>query len=225
MQATDLPLPEDVIVALAEALWAKMKATDFPLPEDVIAALAEALWAKMIGSSCDPVELNLRAKLALERHLIGGNRVPFGLDKLGTSETASYIGVQPETLRDKVKRRHLGLPAPYAFARKLFWRRSELDAWVETQRPAKADNFLASPSSDGRSSLAPASDLNQCAERQDPMRAPSVERISKAGIESIRGRVARKLADERAIGAGAKLAAPRRRGRPHKLQEAAHHES
>jgi hypothetical protein len=205
-----------------------MQSTDLPLPEDVIAALAEALWAKMIGSNCDPVELNLRAKLALERHLLGGNSVPFGLDKLGTSETASYIGVQPETLRDKVKRRHLGLPAPYAFARKLFWRRSELDAWVETQRPAKADNFLASHASDGRPSLASASDLNQSAKRQDPMRsltAPPVKAISKAGIESIRGRVARKLADKRAIGAGAKLAAPRRRGPPRKVQEACHHET
>jgi predicted DNA-binding transcriptional regulator AlpA len=75
--------------------------------------------------------------LALESRLLGGNKVPFGLDKLGTAETASYIGVQPETLRDKVKRRHLGLPAPYAFARKLFWRRSELDAWIEAQRPTK----------------------------------------------------------------------------------------
>jgi hypothetical protein len=97
-----------------------MQATELPLPEDLIAALADALWAKMIGSNCDPVDLNLRAKLALERHLLGGNGVPFGLDKLGTLETASYIGIQPETLRDRVKRRHLGLPAPYAFARKLF---------------------------------------------------------------------------------------------------------
>jgi hypothetical protein len=119
-----------------------MQAMDLPLPEDVIAALAEALWAKMIGSNCDPVDLNLRAKLALERHLLGGNNVPFGLDKLGTSETAAYIGVQPETLRDKVKRRHLGLPAQYAFARKLFWRRSELDAWIETQRPANESPSL-----------------------------------------------------------------------------------
>jgi hypothetical protein len=126
-----------------------MQATELPLPDDVIAALAEALWAKMVGSNCDLVDLNLRAKLTLERHLLGSNSVPFGLDKLGTSETASYIGVQPETLRDRVKRRHLGLPVPYAFARKLFWRRSELDAWVETQRPAKVND--GSPSLEGKS--------------------------------------------------------------------------
>jgi hypothetical protein len=79
-----------------------MRITEFPLPEEVIAGLADALWAKMIGSNCDPVDLNLRAKLALEARLLGGNSVCFGLDKLGTAETASYIGVQPETLRDKV---------------------------------------------------------------------------------------------------------------------------
>src|SRR6516162_3530059 len=50
-------------------------------------------------------------------------------------------------------------------------------------------------------------------------------RARRITLESIRGRVARKLADERAIGAGAKLAAPRRRGPPRKLQEAWHHES
>jgi hypothetical protein len=68
--------------------------------------------------------------------------VPFGLDKLGTAEAASYIGVQPETLRDKVKRRQLGLPTPYSFARKLFWRRSEVDAWIEAQRPVNLNGLL-----------------------------------------------------------------------------------
>lgn len=125
-----------------------MQAKELPFPEKVIVDLAEALWAKMVGSNCDPVDLNLRAKLALESRILGGDKVPFGLDKLGTAETASYIGVQPETLRDKVKRRHLRLPAPYAFARKLFWRRSELDAWIEAQRPGKVHNISASPASD-----------------------------------------------------------------------------
>ena len=47
-----------------------MQATELPLPEEVIANLAEALWARMVGSNCDPVDLNLRAKLALERRKI-----------------------------------------------------------------------------------------------------------------------------------------------------------
>jgi hypothetical protein len=75
-----------------------MQAKELPFPEKVIVDLAEALWAKMVGSNCDPVDLNLRAKLALESRILGGDKVPFGLDKLGTAETASYIGVQPETL-------------------------------------------------------------------------------------------------------------------------------
>ena len=120
-----------------------MQTRELPLPEDVIADLAEALWAKMVGSNCNPVDLNLRAKLALESRLLGCDKVPFGLDKLGTEETAAYIGVQPETLRDKEKRRHLGLPTPYAFARKLFWRRTELDDWIEAQRPAKVNELSA----------------------------------------------------------------------------------
>ena len=162
-----------------------MQATELRLPEDVIAALAEALWAKMVGSNCDPVDLNLRAKLALERHLLGGNSVPFGLDKLGTSETASYIGVQPETLRDKVKRRHLGLPAPYAFARKLFWRRSELDAWIETQRPA-------CPPPTDVPTWAPASDLNQRVEISRAARHPPAGADAKLTAPRRRGR-SRKL--------------------------------
>jgi hypothetical protein len=119
-----------------------MRVTELPLPDDAIANLAEALWAKMVGSSLDPLDLNLRAKLAIEHRLLGANTVPFGLDKLGTEETAAYIGVRPETLRDRAKRLHLGLPAPYAFARKLFWRRSELDAWIETQRPNELSRLI-----------------------------------------------------------------------------------
>jgi hypothetical protein len=115
-----------------------MRVRELPLPDNVIADLAEAIWAKIVGSNCDPVDLNLRAKLALETRILGRDSVPFGLDKLGTAETASYIGIQPETLRDKVKRLNLGLPAPYSFARKLFWRRSELDAWIEAQRSTKS---------------------------------------------------------------------------------------
>ena len=93
----------------------------------------------MVGANCNPIELNLRAKLAIEHRLVGGNEPPFGLDKLGTEETGAYIGVKAETLRDKTKRRVLGVPMPYSFGRKLFWRRSELDRWIERQRVAAAE--------------------------------------------------------------------------------------
>jgi predicted DNA-binding transcriptional regulator AlpA len=104
------------------------------LPDTLIDNLADALWARMVGSNCDPVELNLRAKLALEHRLLGGGRPSYGLDKLGTEEAAAYSGVKAETLRDRTKRRTLGVPQPYKYGRKLFWRRSELDQWIERQR-------------------------------------------------------------------------------------------
>ena len=107
---------------------------NLPLLESLVDNLADALWARMVGSNCDPVELNLRAKLALEHRLVGGNPPSFGLDKLGTDETAAYSGVKAETLRDKTKRRILGFPLPYKYGRKLFWRRSELDQWIERRR-------------------------------------------------------------------------------------------
>jgi predicted DNA-binding transcriptional regulator AlpA len=100
--------------------------------------LADRLWSKMVGANCSAVELNLRAKLALEARVLGSGGSPsFGLDRLTTEETASYIGGQAETLRDKHKRRVLGLPQPYHIGRKLFWRRSELDSWIETRREAR----------------------------------------------------------------------------------------
>lgn len=107
-----------------------------PLPECVIEALAKALSCHIFNLDGRSTELQLRAKLALEYGLLGGSTPPFGLDKLGTDDTAAYLGVRPETLRDKAKRRILGIPPPYSYGRKLFWRRSELDRWVETQRPA-----------------------------------------------------------------------------------------
>ncbi len=106
------------------------------LPEAVVDQLADALWARIVGENCNAIELNLLAKLSIGHRLSGGASPPFGLDKLGTEETAAYIGMQPETLRDKTKRRVLGIPQPYNFGRKLFWRRSELDPWIERQRPA-----------------------------------------------------------------------------------------
>ena len=56
------------------------------------------------------------------------------LDKLNCEETAAYIGVLAETLRDRSKRRALDIPEPYHIGRKLYWRRSDLDPWIETRR-------------------------------------------------------------------------------------------
>jgi predicted DNA-binding transcriptional regulator AlpA len=111
-----------------------MPAIDAILPDEALDHIAEALWAKMVGANCDPVDLNLRAKLALETRLLGGSRTPFGLDKLTCEETAAYIGVLAETLRDRSKRRALDIPEPYHIGRKLYWRRSDLDPWIESRR-------------------------------------------------------------------------------------------
>jgi predicted DNA-binding transcriptional regulator AlpA len=113
--------------------------SNLSLSEAVIAQLADELWGRFAGSNCDPIEMNLRAKLALEHSLRGKGALPFGLDKLGTEETAAYIGIKAETLRDRVKRRILGVPPPYNLGRKLFWRRSELDQWIERQRLAEPE--------------------------------------------------------------------------------------
>ena len=114
-----------------------MPSIDAILPDEALEQIAEALWAKMVGANCSPVDLNLRAKLAIETRLLGSERVPFGLDKLTCEETASYIGVFPETLRDRVKRRALGVPEPYHIGRKLQWRRSDLDPWIESKRDSR----------------------------------------------------------------------------------------
>lgn len=109
--------------------------TDLPTTDDpALDALADALWQRMIGANADPVEFNMRAKLALEMRILGSVRVPFGLDKLTAAETAAYIGVQVETLQDRHKRRALRIADPYLIGRKLYWRRSELDPSIETLR-------------------------------------------------------------------------------------------
>ena len=79
------------------------------------------------------------AKLAIEQRLLGREKMPFGLDKLTTAETATYIGCQEQSLHDKKKRRALGIPEPFNIGRKLFWRRSEVDAWIEQQRAPKVE--------------------------------------------------------------------------------------
>ena len=103
--------------------------------DSAVDRLADQLWARIVGAKCNPVELNLRAKLALEHCLLGSGVPSFGLDKMATEETAAYIDVKPDTLRDTKTRFVLGVPPPYKYGRKLFWRRSELDRWIEQQRP------------------------------------------------------------------------------------------
>jgi hypothetical protein len=98
------------------------------------AALADKICERLTGVRFDAQEADLRLRLALEQRLTGSDVVPFGLDRLTTSDTASYIGLQAETLRSTAKRKLLGLPEPYNYGKKLFWRRSELDAWVEARR-------------------------------------------------------------------------------------------
>jgi predicted DNA-binding transcriptional regulator AlpA len=113
-----------------------MQVTDDALPDAVLDAIAEGIWARMVGANHSPLEYDLRARLALESKILGSTRTPFGLDRLSCEETAIYLGVLAETLRDRVKRRALGIPEPYHIGRKLFWRRSDIDLWIETRRDA-----------------------------------------------------------------------------------------
>jgi predicted DNA-binding transcriptional regulator AlpA len=108
-----------------------------PAVTDEIDAIADRIWSRIVGANFDPLEFNLRAKLAIETRLLGSERPPFGLDRLSAAETGSYIGVQAATLHDRHKRKALGIPDPYNIGRKLFWRRSELDPWIEQQREAR----------------------------------------------------------------------------------------
>ena len=90
--------------------------------DGILDELAEKLWLRMVDAHASPIEFNLMAKLALEQRMLGGENAAFGLDKLNTAETATYIGLQEQTLHDKKKRRALGIPEPYSVGRKLFWR-------------------------------------------------------------------------------------------------------
>jgi small ligand-binding sensory domain FIST len=114
------------------------------LDDKLIGGIADAVYAKMVGANFDLIESDLRLRLALEQRLTGAGAVPFGLDRMNTTDTAAYLGLQAETLRATAKRKLLGLPTPYTFGKKLFWRRSELDAWVEQQRrePRSAEGGL-----------------------------------------------------------------------------------
>jgi hypothetical protein len=109
--------------------------------------LADKIVERLIGANFDAIEADLRLRLALEQRLTGAGGTPFGLDRLSTSEVALYLGLRAETLRATAKRRLLGLPEPYNYGKKLFWRRSELDAWVEQQRsrPCRGRRRLRHP--------------------------------------------------------------------------------
>jgi hypothetical protein len=100
----------------------------------LIEEIANAIYAKLVGADFDAVDHDLKLRLALEQRLTGVGKTPFGLDRLNTVDAAAYLGLQAETFRSTAKRKQLGLPAPYNFGKKLFWRRTELDAWVERQR-------------------------------------------------------------------------------------------
>jgi predicted DNA-binding transcriptional regulator AlpA len=123
--------------------------------EEDIEGLADRIWARIVGVA-DPDEFTLLVKLAIEQRMLGRDKPSFGLDKLTTGETATYLGLQEPTLHDRQKRRALGVPEPYNIGRKLFWRRSELDAWVEGRRApedhqsCKADPYEPMPSKPSR---------------------------------------------------------------------------
>lgn len=118
------------------------------LSQDLIASIADAIWARMVGSHFDPAEHHLKMQLAVQQHFAPSGAIPFGLDRLTTDDAAAYLGLRPETLHDRVKRSRLALPEPYRYGKKLFWRRSELDRWVEHQRDRKSlarHSIISSP--------------------------------------------------------------------------------
>ena len=101
---------------------------------DNIDEIADRLYARFVGSDISVIGQELRMRLLLEQNLNPGAPVPYGLDRLDVWQTAEYIGLKPETLRDRTKRRKLGMPNPFSIGKKLAWRRSELDGWIEGQR-------------------------------------------------------------------------------------------
>ena len=109
------------------------------MPDELVGAnrtlashIADAIYEKLMGAN--DVENDLRLRLAIEHRLSGSATAPYGLDRLNTVDAAMYLGLVPETLRSTAKRKTLKLPEPYSYGKKLFWRRSELDAWTEQQR-------------------------------------------------------------------------------------------
>lgn len=100
------------------------------------AALADKICERLTGLGFAAQEADLRLRLALEQRMTGASAISFGLDRLSTTDAAAYLGLQAETLRATAKRKALDLPIPYIYGKKLYWRRSELDTWVEQQRRA-----------------------------------------------------------------------------------------
>jgi predicted DNA-binding transcriptional regulator AlpA len=119
------------------------------LDDKLIEGIADAIYSKLVGADFDVIDNDLRLRLALEQRLTDIGVVPFGLDRLTTSDTAAYLGLQAETLRSTAKRKLLALPEPYNYGKKLFWRRSELDAWVERQRRGARGGAPAGDYSEG----------------------------------------------------------------------------
>jgi len=101
---------------------------------DNLDEIADRLYARFVGNDISVIGQELRMRLLLEQNLNPGVPVPYGIDRLDVWQTAEYIGLKPETLRDRVKRRKLGMPEPFSIGKKLAWRRSEVDQWVEGQR-------------------------------------------------------------------------------------------
>jgi hypothetical protein len=87
------------------------------LDDKLISGIADALYSKLVGVDFDVIDHDLRLRLALEQRLTGGGSVPFGLDRLNTTDAAAYLGLQPETLRANAKRKALDLPIPYIYGK------------------------------------------------------------------------------------------------------------
>ena len=61
--------------------------------------------------------------------------------KLTTAEAAAYLGFKPQTLINDRCNATLGVPYLRLSARKVLYRQSDLDAWIEDRvvRPGAAD--------------------------------------------------------------------------------------
>jgi hypothetical protein len=102
--------------------------------EKLIDGIADKIYEKLTGDNFNLIENDLKLRLAIEQRLSGTGVAPFGFDRMSSVDAAAYLGIVVETLRSTAKRKSLKLPEPYGFAKKLYWRRSELDLWVEQQR-------------------------------------------------------------------------------------------
>ena len=99
------------------------------------AALADKICERLTGLCFAAQEADLRLRLALEQRVTGASAISFGLDRLSTSDAAAYLGTGGNAARHGEAQ--TSLPLPYAYGKKLFWRRSEeASAWVERRRRA-----------------------------------------------------------------------------------------